>query len=141
MANFDYLGHGGVDMDDEDIADDLDDQQDDEQVDVKVKRKKNKGLSDSLSNDVDAEAEEVLNELNLLSESVGEEEPAEWGQRIDVDRRPVDSLLRAVADDNIDCTLLGDLAQLTVNNEAESIYDASAFFFAYLLFHRFFMNF
>lgn len=42
MANFDYLGHSGVEMDEEDLADDMDDQQDDEQVDVKLKRKKNK---------------------------------------------------------------------------------------------------
>lgn len=71
--------------------------------------------------DVDAEAEEVLKELNSLTE--GEDSNASAIAKnsgfpnADV-RRPL------VNDDDIDASLgLGELAQLTVNNEAETSYD------------------
>lgn len=40
MANFEYLGHGDVEMDDDDMGDDLDDQQDEDQDDVKSAKHK-----------------------------------------------------------------------------------------------------
>lgn len=42
MANFEYLGHDDVEMDDEDGADDIDDQQDDDQDEVKSAKHKGK---------------------------------------------------------------------------------------------------
>lgn len=55
--------------------------------------------------DVDAEAEEVLNELNILT-----------GGTANVDLQ---------SNDTGSSLVLGELAQLTVNNEAENSYDAS----------------
>lgn len=42
MANFEYLGHDDVEMDDEDMGDDLEDQQDDDQDDIKSAKHKSK---------------------------------------------------------------------------------------------------
>lgn len=60
-----------------------------------------------LSDDVDAEAEEVLNELNLLTGGGGNASAASGDP------------------DTGSSLVLGELAQLTVNNEAENSYDAS----------------
>lgn len=70
--------------------------------------------------DVDAEAEEVLNELNSLTEGEGTSSNAS-GQTFSNDVR---RSLGGVKDDDIDASLgLGELAQLTVNNDAETAYD------------------
>lgn len=109
---------------------------------------------DHLGDDVDAEAMEVLNELNLLSESEERElknEQSEWSKggfvvEISVDTKQTKSgvfffgsgfqssgvptkrpLGIAADEDNIDSNLgLGELAQLTVNNDAETTYDITS---------------
>ncbi|EFA01950.2 Striatin-3-like Protein [Tribolium castaneum] len=129
MANLDFLSNADVDMeDDDDMSDDVDIEPTDD-LDDDVKVVKRKGKLDSLGDDVDAEAMEVLNELNLLSES-GERqefknEHSEWkkGFQGGVPKRP----LGLNDDDNIDSALgLGELAQLTVNNDAETTYDIAS---------------
>lgn len=69
------------------------------------------------SDDVDAEAEEVYNELNLLTASEEAGPVPDWGtpgakKPLGGEDEPLDSSLG-----------LGELAQLTVNNEAEPGYD------------------
>lgn len=70
MANMDFLTNTDVDMeDDDDMSDDVDlDPNDDMDDDVKAVKRKS-GNTVRKYDDVDAEAMEVLNELNLLSES------------------------------------------------------------------------
>ncbi|GLH12177.1 Lissencephaly-1 homolog [Gryllus bimaculatus] len=139
MASFDFLAQSVADMDDDDdMSDDLDEAQDDEQDDVKTAKRKGKGLmltEGMTTDDVDREAEEVLNELNLLSETEdsgadihSQSDPSDWSgtgmgfQPGTGHRRQLGS---ALADEEVlDSTLgLGELAQLTVNNEAEAAYD------------------
>nr|CAD7452732.1 unnamed protein product [Timema tahoe] len=140
MANFEFLAQADVDMDeDDDMSDDLDDQQDDDPDDIKTAKRKGKGLllNEGLADDVDAEAEEVLNELNLLTETEDsgadihtQGDPTDWGstgmgfQSGAGHRRQIGGL----GDEEVlDSTLgLGELAQLTVNNEAEAAYDQIA---------------
>ncbi|CAG2055203.1 unnamed protein product [Timema podura] len=140
MANFEFLAQADVDMDeDDDMSDDLDDQQDDDPDDIKTAKRKGKGLllNEGLADDVDAEAEEVLNELNLLTETEDsgadihtQGDPTDWGstgmgfQTGAGHRRQIGGL----GDEEVlDSTLgLGELAQLTVNNEAEAAYDQIA---------------
>jgi len=93
--------------------------------------------------DVDALALEVFNELNRLSEGEKKQEiktasPSEW-DKSKSHESDGDSFSKAVftqdpkralgmgEEDNIDATLgLGELAQLTVNNDAENTYDLSS---------------
>lgn len=115
MANLDFLSNTDVDMDDDDeMSDDVDiEPTDDIEDDVKLNKK---GLGD----DVDAIALEVFNELNRLSEAEKKQdsktEQADWNKT----KRPI-----GINDEeNVDSSLgLGELAQLTVNNDAESTYD------------------
>ncbi|KAK6640649.1 hypothetical protein RUM44_012346 [Polyplax serrata] len=118
MANFEYLGHDDVEMDDEDMGDDLEDQQDDDQDDIKSAKHKSKALFDN--NDVDPEVEEVLNEFSLITESAGDSSDLDSFAKGFPSHRPM-------KDEDLDCTLgLGELAQLTVNNDAEASYDVGA---------------
>ncbi|ODM95638.1 Striatin-3 [Orchesella cincta] len=97
MANFDFL-QAGMDVDDDDdMADDLDDVDDD----IKQSKRKGRGIAD----EVDAETEEVLNEFSFLGaeEASSADKTEEW------------SYSGARADD----VSLGELAQLTVNNDAD----------------------
>ncbi|XP_050445187.1 striatin-3 isoform X2 [Cataglyphis hispanica] len=125
IANFEFLGHTDMDMEEEegDVEDEI--------YDANTDTKPNKTSMPLLGEDVDtdAEAEEVLNELNLLTEI--EESPpgsihlemnsSEWnaiemhrGLQLDP-RRP---------NKEGDSTLeLGELEQLCVNNDAEISYD------------------
>lgn len=128
MASFEFLSsQNDVDLDDDeeddDDNDDLDDVNDMEELRTAKRKPKNLVMSDS--DDVDAEAEEVLNELNLLTatedntNNMPSMDPAHWSG-VDVlgnrnklnDEEPLDSTLG-----------LGELAQLTVNNEADTSYD------------------
>lgn len=69
IANLDFFSTTDVDMEDEDeMNDDVDVEAADDMVD-EVKALKRIGKLENLGDDVDAEAMEVLNELNLLSES------------------------------------------------------------------------
>lgn len=69
IANLDFFPTADVDMEDDDeMNDDVDVEAPDDMVD-EVKALKRIGKLDNLDDDVDAEAMEVLNELNLLSES------------------------------------------------------------------------
>uniref|UniRef100_A0A1B6DPZ4 Striatin N-terminal domain-containing protein n=2 Tax=Clastoptera arizonana TaxID=38151 RepID=A0A1B6DPZ4_9HEMI len=114
LANFDFLGPSDVEMDeDDDICDELDDSQEiEEREDYKVSPAKRKARVKLEPEDVEAvDADEFLNELNLLTES---EDYPDGGPG----RRGMPE------DDGVDATLgLGELAQLTVNNEAEAGYD------------------
>ncbi|CAL8133782.1 unnamed protein product [Orchesella dallaii] len=103
MANFDFLS-GGMDVDDDDdMADDLDDVDDD----IKQSKRKSRGIAD----EVDAETEEVLNEFSFLGaeEASAADKTDEW------------SYSGARADD----VSLGELAQLTVNNDADMNMDVT----------------
>ncbi|XP_047119397.1 striatin-3 isoform X2 [Schistocerca piceifrons] len=138
MSSFEFLAQEEVDMDDDDdMSDDLDEAPDDEQDDVKTAKRKGKSLmlNESLTDDVDAEAEEVLNELNMLTEvedSGGDihsqNDPGGRGLGFQVGSGHRRQLGPGLGDDEVlDSTLgLGDLAQLTVNNEAEAAYDIAA---------------
>lgn len=140
MSSFEFLAQEEVDMDDDDdMSDDLDEAPDDEQDDVKTAKRKGKNimLNESLTDDVDAEAEEVLNELNMLTEvedsggDIHSQNDPGWrgrGLGFQVGSGHRRQLGPGLGDDEVlDSTLgLGDLAQLTVNNEAEAAYDIAA---------------
>lgn len=88
MANFEFLQHTDGEMsDDDDMSDDLDMVGDGDDSDVKTAKRKPKGLTLN-DDDVEAEAEEVLNELNLLTEGEdsnitenrNQNEVKEWSQ-------------------------------------------------------------
>ncbi|CAG9762459.1 unnamed protein product [Ceutorhynchus assimilis] len=122
MANLDFLSNTDVDMDDdEDMSDDG---EMDHSVEMEDEVKPNKKEGE----DVDALALEVFNELNRLSEVEKKPEtknaagPPDW-DKTQVPKRPI-----GISDeDNIDAALgLGELAQLTVNNDAESTYDIAS---------------
>ncbi|XP_039284880.1 striatin-3 isoform X2 [Nilaparvata lugens] len=117
MANFEFLAQAEVDLDDDDDDDDDMDQvegggggggaQDDQEESLLVNE----------TDDVDAEAEEVLNELNLLTETV---DGNEIRSQVDPDWDSSASGRRALGEEG--SLGLGELAQLTVNNEAEAAY-------------------
>lgn len=122
MANLDFLSNTDVDMDDDDeMSDDVDiEPTDDIEDDVKLNKKDKMDNDLGLGDDVDAIALEVFNELNRLSEAEKKQdsktEQADWNKT----KRPI-----GINDEeNVDSSLgLGELAQLTVNNDAESTYD------------------
>ncbi|KAG7199672.1 hypothetical protein KM043_014262 [Ampulex compressa] len=120
MANFEFLAHTDIDMADEegDVEE--------ETYDTNADPKPNKP-SILLTEDVDAEAEEVLNELNLLTET---EESPPGSIHLEMDSTEWNALHRGMQSDprrpikEGDSTLeLGELEQLCVNNEAEISYD------------------
>ncbi|CAH0561078.1 unnamed protein product [Brassicogethes aeneus] len=123
MANLDFLSNADVDMDDDDdMSDEVDlEGADDIEDEVKVSSKHNKEKNDNnlgLGDDVDAIALEVFNELNRLSETEKKQdiktEQGDWNKGLN-------------DDENIDSSLgLGELAQLTVNNDAETTYDIAS---------------
>ncbi|XP_066244844.1 striatin-3 [Euwallacea similis] len=124
MANLDFLPNTDIDMDDdEDMSDDGDLDSSNVEMEDEVKPIKKEG------EDVDALALEVFNELNRLSEAEKKQEmknvvPAEWDK---ITSQGPKRGLGMGDEDNIDATLgLGELAQLTVNNDAESTYDISS---------------
>ncbi|PNF17621.1 Striatin-4 [Cryptotermes secundus] len=137
IANFEFLSQTDVDMDDDDdMSDDLEPPDDDDQDDVKTTKRKGKSLmlNEGLADDVDAEAEEVLNELNLLTETEDsgsdihtQGDPTDWGgagmgfQPGAGHRRQMGA--GGLGDEDVPNLGLGELAQLTVNNEAEAAYD------------------
>lgn len=126
IANFEFLGHTDMDMEEEegDVEDEI--------YDSNTDTKPNKTSMPLLGEDVDtdAEAEEVLNELNLLTEI--EESPpgsiyleknshSKWNA-IDMHREL--QLDPRHSNKEGDSTLeLGELEQLCVNNDAEISYD------------------
>ncbi|XP_017772986.1 PREDICTED: striatin-3 isoform X2 [Nicrophorus vespilloides] len=125
MANLDFLSNPDVDMEDEDDMSDEVDLETQDEIDDDVKSVKRK-------DDVDAEAMEVLNELNLLSESedqrqdINKSESGDWNKPFQPTGQPGRRTTMGMNDDeNIDAPL-GELAQLTVNNEAESTYDMAS---------------
>ncbi|XP_001601585.2 striatin-3 isoform X2 [Nasonia vitripennis] len=120
MANFEFLAHTDIDMEEEE------NDGEEEIYDSKTDAKQNKA-SILLSEDVDAEAEEVLNELNLLTES------EESIIHVDMDtndwnavRRGMQPDPRRPCEEGGSSLGLGELAQLTVNNDAEAAYDMAA---------------
>ncbi|XP_071454671.1 striatin-3 [Hetaerina americana] len=141
MANFEFLAHTDVDMDDEEMSDpeeppddEAEEEEDEDDDEDHVKQAKRKGkltssplLLEGLSEDVDAAADEVLHELHLLTESEyvsgdsrNQGETADWGARRQL-------ATGSGGEEALDSSLgLGELAQLTVNNEAEATYDQLA---------------
>ncbi|CAG7823567.1 unnamed protein product [Allacma fusca] len=97
MANFDFLSGGMDGMDDDDEIVDESDELDDE-----LKQPRRSGMP---ADEVDAETEEVLNEFSFLGaeEAAAQDKSEEW------------SYTSGRADD----VSLGELAQLTVNNDAD----------------------
>ncbi|XP_017792336.1 PREDICTED: striatin-3 isoform X2 [Habropoda laboriosa] len=125
MANFEFLAHADMDMEEEegDVEDDA------YNINMDPKPPKQSML---LTEDVDAEAEEVLHELNLLTEI--EESPpdvqVDWSvffkKRTDAvhrDLHPDPKRLNKEGDSTLE---LGELEQLCVNDEAETSYDMVA---------------
>ncbi|XP_058445823.1 striatin-3 isoform X3 [Malaya genurostris] len=112
IANFEFLAQADTEMsDDDDMSDEIGEN---EETDMKTTKRKAKGVTMN-DDDVDAEADEVINELNLLTE--GYNKPA-------IPRHP--TIPGINNDEEVDSSLgLGELAQLTVNNEAESTYEVS----------------
>ncbi|XP_015188139.1 PREDICTED: striatin-3 isoform X2 [Polistes dominula] len=112
MASFEFLPQ--TDMDMEEGEGDVED----EMYDTNIESKSNKA-SFVITEDVDAEAEEVLNQLNLLSTQTEETPPPGWNalpRSLQTDpRRPTEEGDSALE--------LGELEQLCVNNEAEVSYD------------------
>ncbi|KAH8240926.1 hypothetical protein KR026_008225 [Drosophila bipectinata] len=96
MANFEFLGPNEM-SDDDEISDDLEMvATDNDDTDVKMAKRAKSG-KDMLTEDLEAEVEEqLLNEMNLMNEEV-------------------DGSLG-----------LGELAQLTVNNESDGAYDTNS---------------
>ncbi|KAG5893066.1 hypothetical protein JTB14_014845 [Gonioctena quinquepunctata] len=119
MANLDFLSNTDVDMDDdEDMSDDVDiEPSDDIEDEVKLGKK---------GDDVDAIALEVFNELNRLSEA--EKKQDIKGEQADWNKAPSQKRPIGINDEeNSDASLgLGELAQLTVNNDAENTYDIAS---------------
>ncbi|XP_056647847.1 striatin-3 isoform X1 [Diorhabda sublineata] len=122
MANLDFLSNTDVDMDEDDeMSDDVNiEPTDDIEDDVKLNKKDKMDNDLGLGDDVDAIALEVFNELNRLSEAEKKQdsktEQADWNKT----KRP----MGLNDEENVDSSLgLGELAQLTVNNDAESTYD------------------
>ncbi|XP_055540383.1 striatin-4 isoform X3 [Wyeomyia smithii] len=113
IANFEFLAQADAEMsDDDDLSDELGGEN--EETDMKTTKRKAKGVTMN-DDDVDAEADEVINELNLLTE--GYNKPT-------IPRHP--TIPGITNDEEVDSSLgLGELAQLTVNNEAESTYEVS----------------
>ncbi|KAI5710277.1 hypothetical protein M8J75_007225 [Diaphorina citri] len=129
MANFEFLtSQNDVDLDeDEDDDDDMNEDLDDvtDMEDMRTTKRKPKNLVMSDTDDVDAEAEEVYNELNLLTATEDTNshppaglDPAHWTGG--VDRKKALGSEEEPLDSNLG---LGELAQLTVNNEADTSYD------------------
>ncbi|KAK0088936.1 hypothetical protein PV325_010124 [Microctonus aethiopoides] len=113
MANFEFLAHTDIDMEEEEG------EVEDENYEADAEPKQNKE-SIMLVEDVDEEAEEVFNELKLL----GETDESQEGEYVEFNRVSVGKMRDA---DRRDSTLgLGELAQLTVNNDAEVTYDMTA---------------
>ncbi|XP_017153040.1 striatin isoform X2 [Drosophila miranda] len=96
MANFEFLGPTEM-SDDDEISDDLEMvATDSDDTDVKLAKRAKSG-KDMLTEDLEAEVgEQLLNDMNLINEEV-------------------DGSLG-----------LGELAQLTVNNESDGVYDSNA---------------
>lgn len=130
IANFEFLTQADTEMsDDDDMSDEIGEN---EETDMKTTKRKAKAtLNDD---DVDAEADEVINELNLLTEgedsNLTENRKADGGDlfvgynKPAIPRHP--TIPGITSDEEVDSSLgLGELAQLTVNNEAESTYEVS----------------
>ncbi|XP_053979694.1 striatin isoform X2 [Hylaeus anthracinus] len=120
LANFEFLAQTDMDMEEEegDVEDDT--------FDSNMDPKPNKTIL--RTEDVDAEAEEVLNELNLLTEI---EESPPGSVHLDIYSTDCNALhLRSdprCPNKEGDSTLeLGELELLCVNNEAETSYDMVA---------------
>ncbi|XP_064484646.1 striatin-3-like isoform X4 [Ornithodoros turicata] len=133
LATFDFLSTENVDMEDEDenFSDEMEDatsadDEAEERMDSRRIKSKTMGSGDELG---EADTENVLTEFDYLGPDSGEGsrevrnqgDGSNWGSRRPLMGGP------GVDEDNIDAALgLGELAGLTVNNEAESGYDISA---------------
>ncbi|XP_077552053.1 connector of kinase to AP-1 isoform X3 [Haemaphysalis longicornis] len=133
LATFDFLATENVDMeDDEDnFSDEMEDavsadDEAEERMDNRRIKSKVLGSGDDLG---EGDTESVLTEFDFLGPDSGEGgregrnqgDGSDWGPRRPLMGAP------GVDEDNIDAALgLGELAGLTVNNEAESSYDISA---------------
>ncbi|XP_059161091.1 striatin-3-like isoform X4 [Physella acuta] len=129
MTTFDFLNSGSVVEDDDDLSDENEDGMaaDDEAEErlerkgIKLKNDNNEGLDET-----DPDTVEALAEFHFLESEIGEGADLQSGGQINYSRKP----MMGMQDDeeNIDSGLgLGELAGLTVNNEADPMnYDISA---------------
>ncbi|XP_025157227.1 striatin-3-like [Harpegnathos saltator] len=120
IVNFEFLGHTDMDMEEEEGDGE------DEIYDANTDTKPNKASIPLLAEDVDtdAKAEEVLNELNLLTE-IEESPPVSIHLEMNSSKRGLQQDPgRPNNKEGGDSTLeLGELEQLCVNNNAEISYD------------------
>lgn len=123
MANFEFLAHTDIDMEEEegDVEEGI--------CVTNTDLKPNKA-SMLLSEDVDAEAEEVLHELNLLTE-IAETPPGSAQLEADLSEwkgvhTTSDSDPRRPYKEGDSTLELGELEQLCVNNDTEMSYDQLA---------------
>ncbi|XP_014251285.1 striatin-3 isoform X2 [Cimex lectularius] len=137
MANFEFLAQAAAAAANDDVSDDMDDDDDlqedmdeiNEQTICAVSKKSKQGVMIH-TDDVDAEAEEVLNELNSLTQSEGATNISQTDSQTYLNSSSIyssggmnDDMKRGEGE-TMDSSLgLGELAQLTVNNEAEAAYD------------------
>ncbi|XP_055600207.1 striatin-3 isoform X3 [Uranotaenia lowii] len=131
IANFEFLAQADAEMsDDDDMSDEIGDS---DETDMKTTKRKAKGVTMN-DDDVDAEADEVINELNQLTEgedsNLTENRKADGGDLFTGYNKPAIPRHPTIPginnDEEVDSSLgLGELAQLTVNNEAESTYEVS----------------
>ncbi|XP_046805461.1 striatin-3 isoform X2 [Lucilia cuprina] len=116
MANFEFLGPTEM-SDDDEISDDLEMVTgDNDETDIKTQKRIKSG-KDMLSEDLGAElGEQLLNDINLITEAASA-----------AARRNLITAVTAGGDEDVDASLgLGELAQLTVNNDSEGSYDSNA---------------
>ncbi|XP_061399358.1 striatin-3 isoform X1 [Musca vetustissima] len=115
MANFEFLGPTEM-SDDDEISDDLEMVTgDNDESDMKTTKRIKPG-KDILSEDLGAElGEQLLNDINLITEAASA-----------AARRNLITAVTAAGDEDVDASLgLGELAQLTVNNDSEGSYDSN----------------
>lgn len=135
MSSFAFLEPADVEMDDEDYMGDDMDMVSGTDSEMKQLKLKTKGVIVN-DDDADAEAEEVLNDLNRLVEGEDanmnlndsqRQQDGDWNQhgfKSSVPRA-ITSLVPG-GDEEVDSSLgLGELAELTVTNESESTYDVN----------------
>ncbi|XP_037957323.1 striatin-3 isoform X4 [Teleopsis dalmanni] len=131
MANFEFLGPSEM-SDDDEISDDLEMVAgDNDDADIKT-AKRNKSSKDLITEDLDAEVgEQLLNDINLITEGYSSSNTEQTNNNTNTAasaaaRRNLITAVTAGGDEEVDASLgLGELAQLTVNNEAENSYDAN----------------
>ncbi|XP_045480245.1 striatin-3 isoform X4 [Harmonia axyridis] len=129
MANMEFLTNSEMEMDDDEDIINEKDVETIEEADDDVKAGRKKGKSERLCSDFDSKAMEVINEITQLFDSEDDNDDGDqgdWNQgyQTTIPKRPIDPVVSEDINNALEGTLgLGELAQLTVNNDAENTYD------------------